>query len=185
MKRKVVEALEGLFEVEEPHTLSVLPEHLEMELDVEVNGVPFFGKVDRLTVDGVNRVSDYKTGKASRGDFLEAKFDQPFLYALAFKLQYDLDISEVELIFLNEKVAHKRPVDPTRTEAMGEKLASMRANSIRDFESAEWGYIPARLCDWCAFKPVCPAFDASAPTPGSSDCAQLLLEKGLTSKHYS
>lgn len=185
MKHKVKDAIEGLFKVEDPQALVVDPDHLEMELNVEVNGVPFFGKVDRLTVDGHDRVSDYKTGKASNGQFLEAKFDQPYLYALAFQLQYNIDITQVELIFLNERVSHTRPVDAAKTLQMGDKLAKMRDNSVRDFETASWNCVPARLCDWCAFKPVCPAQNSNAPKPGSSDSAQVLFEKGLTSKHYN
>ena len=93
MKHSVKEAIENLFKVENPPEVVVQPEHLEMELSVEINGVNFFGKVDRFTVDGVNRVTDYKTGK-SPGKFIDDKLAQPYLYALGFKTQYDIDVDD-------------------------------------------------------------------------------------------
>jgi putative RecB family exonuclease len=181
MKNSVKEAIENLFKVENPPEVVVQPEHLEMELNVEINGVNFFGKVDRFTVDGVNRVTDYKTGK-SPGKFVDDKLAQPYLYALGFKTQYDIDVDEVELIFLNAEEVVRRPADSGLVVSQGEKLAQMRAGSESDIQNSSWEARVSRLCDWCAFARVCPARNPEAPIPGSTECDTQLSEAGLLHK---
>jgi putative RecB family exonuclease len=181
MKHSVREAVENLFKVENPQEVVVQPEHLEMELNVVINGVNFFGKVDRFTVDGVNRVTDYKTGK-SPGRFIDDKLAQPYLYALGFKTQHDIDVDEVELIFLNAQEVVRRPADIGLVTSMGEQLATMRANSERDVSQSAWDARVSRLCDYCAFQKVCPARNPDAPQPGSTLCDTQLTEAGLLHK---
>jgi putative RecB family exonuclease len=181
MKHSVKEAIENLFKVENPSEVVVQPEHLEMELSVEINGVNFFGKVDRFTVDGVNRVTDYKTGK-SPGKFVDDKLAQPYLYALGFKTQHDIDVDEVELIFLNAQEVVRRPADLGLVISQGEKLAQMRAGSESDVQSSSWEARVSRLCDYCAFERVCPARTPEAPVPGSTECDTKLSEAGLLHK---
>lgn len=181
MKQSVRDAVEGLFALEDPTTLVVLPEHLEMELNVDINGVNFFGKVDRFTQDGVNRVSDYKTGK-SPGKFVDDKLAQPYLYALGYKLQHDIDVDEVELIFLNAKEIHRRPVELGLVTKAGEDLAIMRAESEKSLANSTWDAKVSRLCDYCAFQEVCPARNPAATIPGGTACDEKLSTTGLLHK---
>ena len=181
MKHSVKEAIENLFKVEDPKQVVVQPEHIEMELSVEINGVNFFGKVDRFTVDGVNRVTDYKTGK-SPGKFIDDKLAQPYLYALGFKTQHDIEVDEVELIFLNAQEVVRRPANSGLVLAQGEKLAQMRTSSESDVANSSWEARVSRLCDYCAFERVCPARSPQAPTPGSTECDTALTEAGLLHK---
>lgn len=183
MKLAVKEAVENLFQIESPHELVVQPEHIEMELDVEINGVKFFGKVDRFTIDGINRVTDYKTGKAP-GRFIDGKLAQPYLYALGFKTQYDIDVDEVELIFLNAKEVVRREVSSGLMNEQGEKLAEMRIDSERSIANGEWDARPSALCGWCAFERVCPAKSPDAPMPGNAQADVLLIESGLKQRLY-
>lgn len=178
MRQTIREAIENLFIVEKPHELVVNPDHLEMELNVEMNGVNFFGKVDRYTEDGINRVSDYKTGK-SPGKFVDDKLCQPYMYALAFKLQHNIDVQEVELIYLNAREVVRREVDPAIMLSQGEKLAKMRAGSEKDISEVAWDARPQRLCDWCSFQEACPARNPDAPQPGTIASDDLLKKAGL------
>jgi len=181
MKYSVKEAIENLFKVENPPEVVVQPEHLEMELSVEINGVNFFGKVDRFTADGINRVTDYKTGK-SPGKFIDDKLAQPYLYALGFKTQHDIDVDEVELIFLNAQEVVRRPADSGLVISQGEKLAQMRSGSESDVQNSSWEARVSRLCDYCAFERVCPARTQDAPIPGSTECDIALSDAGLLHK---
>lgn len=187
MKHKVNEAVENLFEIENPHELVVQPEHLEMELEVEINGVLFFGKVDRFTQDGTARVTDYKTGKLFRPHndpdrYIESKFDQPYLYALAFKTLHDIDIEEVELIFLHGKEVLRRPVDRSQTVRLGEDLATMHEQSHLALAESAWVAKRSSLCSYCAFRPACPLETPDAPTPGTPDSDAILRQVGLTQR---
>ena len=181
MKHSVKDAIENLFKVEDPKQVVVQPDHIEMELSVEINGVDFFGKVDRFTVDGLNRVTDYKTGK-SPGKFIDDKLAQPYLYALGFKTQHDIDVDEVELIFLNAQEVVRRPADSGLVLAQGEKLAEMRTSSEFDVSNSSWEARVSRLCDYCAFERVCPARSSDAPIPGSTQSDTKLTEAGLLHK---
>jgi putative RecB family exonuclease len=183
MKANVKEAVENLFKLETPSELVVAPEHLEMELEVEIDGVKFFGKVDRFTVDGVNRVTDYKTGK-NPGRYIDDKLKQPYLYALAFKIQHDIDVDEVELIFLNAKHIEKRPVDFAIAEAMGVALVKMRADSELSVSASAWDARPGKLCSYCVFEAVCPAVTSGAAKPGSIESDNALIQLGLTRRDY-
>lgn len=178
LRQLVREAVENLFQVEKPNELMVNPDHLEMELNVEMNGVNFFGKVDRYTEDGVRRVTDYKTGK-SPGKFVDDKLCQPYMYAFAFKLQHEIEIDEVELIYLNAKEVVRREVDLGTMLSQGEKLAKMRAGSEKDIADSAWDARPQRLCDYCAFQSACPARNPDAPQPGTIASDDLLKKAGL------
>lgn len=182
MKSNVKEAVENLFKLETPSELVVAPEHLEMELEVEIDGVKFFGKVDRFTVDGVNRVTDYKTGK-NPGRYIDDKLKQPYLYALAFKMQHNIDVDEVELIFLNAKHIEQRPVDFAIAEAMGVSLVRMRADSELAVSASAWEAKPGKLCSYCIFEAVCPAVTPEAAKPGSIESDNALIQLGLTRRN--
>jgi putative RecB family exonuclease len=177
MKHSIRTAVENLFAIESPQEVAVQPEHLEMELAVEINGVNFFGKVDRFTCDGVNRVTDYKTGR-SPGKFVDDRLAQPYLYALAFRLQYGIEIDEVELIFLHAKEVIRRPIDESTMLSLGDKLATMRSESQRDYEASAWAAKPQRLCDYCKFKKACKGQTPDAPIPGSPESDAILLASG-------
>lgn len=179
MKNNVKEAIQNLFELENPAQLKVQPDHLEMELEVEIHGVKFFGKVDRFTVDGVNRVTDYKTGKHP-GRYIDDKLKQPYLYALAFKIQHDINVDQVELIFLNAKQIENRPVDFGIAEAMGEALAKMRAETEISLTASTWEARPGKLCGYCPFEGACPAVRPDAAKPGTVESDNALISLGLT-----
>jgi len=181
MKQNVREAVENLFTIESPPEIVVLPEHLEMKLRVEINGVEFTGTVDRFTQDGIKRVSDYKTGK-SPGRFLDGKLIQTYLYALAFKTQFEIDVDEVELIFLNSKESFRRPAEVELLEDAGTQLANMHEDSKKDLLDVAWDAKISKLCDYCAFQKVCPAKTVDAPKPGSSSSDAILAGAGLLRK---
>lgn len=181
MKQSVREAIENLFAVENPTELTVQPEHLEMELNVEINGVNFFGKVDRFTQNEVTRVTDYKTGK-SPGKFVDSKLVQPYLYTLGYKTQFDIDVDEVELIFLNAKEVVRRPADWGLVTKAGEDLATMRSESELSISNSAWDAKVSKLCDYCAFQEVCPARNPEAKIPGGTDCDTKLTAAGLLHK---
>ena len=187
MKQKVNEAITNLFNIENPQELVVHPDHLEMALEVEINGVLFFGKVDRFTQDGTVRVTDYKTGRVFRPKndpdrYVEGKFDQTYLYALAFKTLHDIDIEEVELIFLHGNEAIQRPVTESHTVRLGEELALMHAGSKDDVVQSAWVARRGSLCGSCSFAPACPLVTPDAPKPGTPESDTILRSVGLTQR---
>ena len=183
MKTSVREAVVNLFDLEDPMNIMVQPEHLEMNLRVPINGVEFTGTVDRFTQDGLNRVSDYKTGRGP-GRFLEKRLTQPFLYALAFKTQHDIDVQEVELIYLNAKEVHRISVDVKNMDDAGQQLVTMSDGSKTDFANSSWEAKTGPLCDYCAFRQVCPAVNigTTSAMPGSDESNSLLASAGLLQK---
>ena len=107
---------------------------------------------------------------------------QPYLYALAFQLQHDIAVDEVELLFLNAKEVHRRPIEEKYLQRAAAQLVQMREESQRDFAESAWDAKTSVLCGWCPFQQVCPAFTAGddAVTPGSPECDQILQNTMLT-----
>ena len=83
---------------------------------------------------------------------------------------------------LNAREVVRRPADVGLMVAMGEDLAAMRAASQHDLEEHTYGARPQRLCDYCAYQQVCPARNAAAPKPGSTESAAILIGNGLSQR---
>ena len=54
----------------------------------------------------------------------------------------------------------------TRTPEQREALREATARSIDQIRGEqEWAPRPSALCDWCEFRPYCPAFGGTRPAP--------------------
>ena len=148
--------LRRYFDLEDPQ--SVHPIGLELRLEAEVSGVRIRGIIDRLDlVDGELVVTDYKTG-AVPSEFFESKsLAGVHMYALLCEQNFGRRPERVQLLYLSKPEAIiARPSNQSssgvarRTVALW--LAIERACARDDFRPR-----PSRLCDFCTFKPYCPA----------------------------
>ncbi len=77
-------AVGGLYQLEDPQTLVIDPDGLERVLMADIAGVPFSGRLDRMTTDGIVRITDYKTTPRQQGPAkLPSALRQLLLYAAA------------------------------------------------------------------------------------------------------
>jgi putative RecB family exonuclease len=175
-------ALTGYFELEKPTQIDVAIADIETDIDAELSGVLFHGRLDRRTRQPIDRVTDYKTGKKPSGAPLDDYVQQVLFYAAAINSGSDPGVEEVELLFLPDKQAVRRPVYPAAIARVTEVLIQTRAEIDTAMQSGEWLAQPSRLCNYCPFKPVCPTQQKSAPIPGSAASQNLLSQTGLQRK---
>jgi putative RecB family exonuclease len=163
--------LTGYYRLEDPTRFD--PEGCEQLVEVDlVDGTLLRGFVDRIDVaaTGEVRVVDYKTGKAppEAHGLAEAKamFQMKF-YAVALLRSRGVKPSQLRLIYLaNGQVLDYTPdldellrFERTLT-AIWDAIQS--AGATGDFRPR-----PSRICNWCAYQALCPAFGGSPPVyPG-------------------
>jgi putative RecB family exonuclease len=144
------------FELEDPRT--VKPIGLELKLEADLGRTRLRGIIDRLELDdGEFVVTDYKTGSVP-SELWEAKsLAGVHIYALLCERMLGRRPARVQLYYLSKPEAIiATPTDQSikgverRTSAMYDAIAN--ACSRDDFRPR-----PGRLCDFCTFKPYCPA----------------------------
>lgn len=174
-------ALANYFAVEpDPNTVNVLPGGLERQLSVAVDGVPFLGYVDRMSLTSCDlvRVTDYKTG-SSAAEHLPEKWRQQLLYAAALG-ELGEPVDEVELLFTGaEPRSTVRPVYPRALRRARDDLRNAVDSAVNSLAASKWDALRSPLCGWCAFAYACPAQARRAPKPGTPESDAVLSERGL------
>ncbi len=145
---------------------------LALDDDHEIAG--FVDRLDKVA-DGVWEIHDYKTS-ASLPTQAEADASRQLaLYELAIRQMYP-EVREVSLVW--HYVVHDCEVRSSRTP---QQLADLRAQVLEGVEHIEaqrsFPTKTSSLCDWCEYRPICPAWrhlfetealpeDARAGEPG-------------------
>jgi putative RecB family exonuclease len=156
--------VDSYFLLEDPTRL----EPAERELLVEAalpSGIQLKGFVDRLdrAASGALRVVDYKTGKAPDEAYEGKALFQLRFYALVLWRSTGLLPSLLRLLYLRDReVLDYRP-DESDLRGLERQLEALGVAIRRARESGDWRHKPSRLCDWCAFQALCPAFGGTPP----------------------
>ncbi len=139
---------------------------METAVKGKIEGVPFYGVIDRWTrePDESVLITDYKTGKAPSKRFQGDKIFQLMVYAaLAAQTLHNARVEHTELIFL------KNPGQRLAIDVTDEHMGTMRetvTNVVAEMRTAAaTGQFETRvgpLCDWCNYKPICPAHQPKA-----------------------
>lgn len=169
--------LRGYFHMENP--LGFDSHEQEMYVDTVLpNGVPVRGFIDRVDIapTGEIRVVDYKTGKKPLPRYsAEAQFQMRF-YALVYWRLFGTIPHQLRLMYL--KVMDSMFLTPSREELeyFERDLGDLWTKIEADGRSGNFRPKTSKLCNWCSFQSLCPAFDGTPPPypgwPGST--AELL-----------
>ena len=171
--------LDRYFTLEDPRRL----EPAERELYVEAlldSRLLLRGFVDRLDIapDGAIRVVDYKSGR-SPSEFFEAKalFQMKF-YALVIWRTRGVLPAMLQLVYLGNAEMLRHVPDEADLLATERKVEAIWQAIRRAEESGDWRPSPGRLCDWCSFHELCPAFGGTPPPLPSreGDSGELTVE---------
>lgn len=134
-----------------------LPFFVEYGFNLEVEGVPVTGKVDRIDkrADGTLEILDYKTGKALAGERVKTDA-QLTMYQLACETLLGMKVAKLtfyHLPSLKEQVVERHPAE--LIDGLKRRIVSTAERiSAGSFEPK-----PAEsVCRWCDYKPLCPAF---------------------------
>lgn len=165
--------LRGYFEMENPQGFDA--DSIEQYVNTVLpNGVPVRGFIDRVDVapSGEIRVVDYKTGKKPAPRFsAEAQFQMRF-YALVYWRLFGVIPHQLRLMYL--KVLHSMYLSPSKEELeyFERDLQDLWTKIEMDGKSGNFRPKTSKLCNWCSFQALCPAFDGVEPEypgwPGSA-----------------
>jgi putative RecB family exonuclease len=134
------------------------------------------GIVDRVVRarDGVLEIHDFKTGRRVPSQQQLDRDRQLALYELGLRAELG-ESGAVRLVW--HYVLHGQRRESTRSP---EQLEALRRDVMalvdRVRAEREWAARPGPLCSWCEYRPLCPAFGASAPPPApqAADAAEEL-----------
>jgi putative RecB family exonuclease len=145
------------FELEDPRTVS--PIGLELKLEADLGRVRLRGVIDRLDLDadGELVVTDYKTGSVP-SELWEAKsLSGVHIYALLCERMLGKRPARVQLYYLSKPEAIIATPSDQSTTGVERKTVAMWSAISTACERDDFRPRPGRLCDFCAFKPYCPA----------------------------
>jgi putative RecB family exonuclease len=161
----VSEIVENYFTLEHPERFT--PEARELQLKAEILGIPLLGYLDRLdrfvTSKGEERwyISDYKTGKIPGDRFLEESFFAMKVYALLIKELQGIDVYQLRLIYVKysgDGAIKRKNLTQEDLEETKAKIDKLWKAIVFDFKNDSWEPRVNKLCGWCDFKEICPAF---------------------------
>lgn len=150
--------LANYFTVEDPSSIEPLDRELDMIEDLD--GIVIRGILDRIDrrPDGQLVITDYKTGKAPPERYAMPAFFALKIYALLIRRRTGETPRELRLLYLNGPTMYRLEVDDAQLGAMDRQLRALWTAIERAMESDNFPPRPGRLCDWCSFQDLCPAF---------------------------
>lgn len=150
--------LANYFTVEDPAAIDPLERELDMIEDLD--GIVVRGILDRIdrADDGSLVITDYKTGKAPPERYALPAFFALKIYALLIRRRTGETPSELRLLYLNGPTMYRLGVDDQQLDAMDRQLRALWTAIERAIEGDHFPPRPGRLCDWCSFQAVCPAW---------------------------
>jgi putative RecB family exonuclease len=125
-----------------------------------LDGVTIRGILDRIdeTDDGRLIITDYKTGKAPPEQYALSAFFALQIYALLIRSKLGRTPSEVRLLYLNGPTMYTLPINDGQLDATQRQVRALWDTINRAIEADRFPPRPSRLCDWCSFKDICPAW---------------------------
>jgi putative RecB family exonuclease len=149
--------VENYFTMEDPSTVEF--DGLEDYVTGSIGRVPMRGYIDRWHRgdDGIV-IGDYKTGKTPKPQWRGDKFQQLAIYALLLGEIHQVPVASMELLYLKDGVRLTQPVEQPTLTAVAESIETVYDELLTACETGEFATKKARLCDWCAYKPFCPAW---------------------------
>jgi putative RecB family exonuclease len=156
--------LEGYFTLEDPRRL----EPAERETCVEAvlpSGLALKGYIDRLdrSAEGHLRVVDYKTGKSPDEAYEGKALFQLKFYALVLWRTTGVIPRVLQLVYLKDRQILRYVPDEADLRATERQVEAIWAAIQRAVDTGVWRHQPSRLCDWCSFQALCPAFGGTPP----------------------
>jgi putative RecB family exonuclease len=154
--RDAEELVRRYFQLEDPQ--SVHPIGLELRLEAQVAGVRIRGVIDRLDlVDGELVVTDYKTGSVPSEFFESKSLAGVHMYALLCEQNFGQRPHHVQLLYLSKPEAILATPSDQSSTGLSRRTLALWAAIERACAHDDFRPRPSRLCDFCTFRPFCPA----------------------------
>ena len=157
--------LSRYFTLEDPSRLEPAEREIRVETTLD-SGLQLRGIIDRLDIapTGEIRVVDYKTGRAPSEVFEAKALFQMKFYALVVWRVRGVMPTLLQLIYLGGTGELLRYAPEERDLLATErKLTALWAAIERAYVSGDWRPSPSKLCAWCDYQAICPAFGGTPP----------------------
>ena len=149
------------FRLEDPTAVRAVG--VELGVEIEQDGLRLRGIIDRLDIapDGALTVVDYKTGRAPSDRYASGRMGGVQIYALLCQKLLGRAPVEVRLLHLRDPVVLSAVATPQTLRGQERRTAAVWGAITRACANDDFRPHVGPLCDYCHFKPECPAFGAS------------------------
>ena len=156
---RVLALLNTYFLIEDPQRFDATHREIHLEHDL-TDEIYIHGYVDRIDVahTGEVRIVDYKTGKSPKPGWERKALFQLQVYAYLYFKAHGILPRLLQLIYLGDGRIVKAAPRESDLSDVEDALHTVARSITSSRERNEWPAKPSRLCDWCNFKKICPAF---------------------------
>ena len=151
------------YKIEKPETIGIeTPFNFWMtRTDVKQDKIKIAGRIDRIDKlpDGRIEIIDYKTGKAPKPGWEKKAIFQLQIYALIYWRNHGVVPKLLQLIYLGSAQLLRNSPSESDLLSTEKKLLQIAGEITDAMQDGKWTPTPSRLCDWCSFKGICPAFN--------------------------
>jgi putative RecB family exonuclease len=153
------------FTLEDPTRLEPRERELMVSTDLDEGGPQLRGIIDRVDVapNGWVRVVDYKTGRSPRAGFESSALFQMRFYAYVIWRTRGVLPKRLQLEYLGDGVVLTHEPSESEMATIEARVRSIWGGIQEAARSGDWRARPSKLCDWCSFKALCPAFGGTPP----------------------
>ncbi|HEX2368004.1 MAG TPA: PD-(D/E)XK nuclease family protein, partial [Acidimicrobiia bacterium] len=126
-----------------------------------LDGMTIRGILDRIDElpDGSLVITDYKSGKAPPETFALPAFFAMKIYAVLIRRRLGKTPTELRLLYLSGPTMYRLMIDDRQLDAMERQLRALWQAIDRAIDREQFPPRPGRLCDWCSFRSMCPAWE--------------------------
>ncbi len=156
--------LAAYFALEDPRRLEPAARELLVETELD-SGLLLRGYIDRLDIapDGQLRVVDYKTGAAPRQVAEARALFQMKFYALALLHLRGVVPTQLLLLYLADGESLTYQPDEAELRRFERTLDAIWLAIRTAGRTGDFRPNPTRMCDWCSYRALCPAWDGTPP----------------------
>lgn len=154
----------GLYVIEDPTRFN--PHSCEDYLVTATTaGTPLHGYVDRIDIapTGEVRVVDYKTGRFPRPGYADGPMAQMRFYAVMYFLLHAEVPTQLKLIYLKAGAELTLAPNQQMVQRTADELDELWQTIESDGTRGTFAPTQSRLCSWCNYQALCPAFGGTPP----------------------
>lgn len=146
------------FQLEDPNRVTAVG--VELTLEVRLGGLLLRGIIDRLDLaeDGSLVVTDYKTGRVPSQATEQSRLGGVHFYAFLCERVLGVRPARVQLLYLREPLAISTVPSDHSIRGLQQKTSAIWSAILRACEHDDFRPHPSGLCEYCAFRPYCPAW---------------------------
>lgn len=162
-QQQVLAVALSYFRVENPQRVE--PTYREIALSARLDGVLLNGRIDRIDVGrgGAIRIVDYKTGRTPGEAWERKALFQLRMYGVMWRLARDVAPARLLLLYLASGTQLSADTGPEDLDRCEQTLRALIAAIKKAYQTGDWRPRPSKLCDWCSYRPVCPAWGNTPP----------------------